>query len=231
MFEEFESIDNIKLIRNNIRHIQFELDSEKACLVRIAKESHHLLLRFMVEALRGSANIRITGQRRGQRRCRYKRRDGSWKLIQKESIHGCERAWRFSEPICIHLPSESKDNRSDNVVFNNHLVGFYDLLAMIQAEPFMSRLLHSKPISISDSDMRLLEWLHEEIRNEFEHFVPKILLASSEDCLKASDVCLKTAIDLLDSRSITVFDVTEEKNYTNCFRTELRSLQSCLRSL
>ena len=56
MLEEYERIDNIKLIRNNLRHIDCELVSNKPVLMRVAKECHQLFSRMMVEALRGTAN-------------------------------------------------------------------------------------------------------------------------------------------------------------------------------
>ena len=45
--------------------------------------------------------------------------------------------------------------------------------------------------------MQLLEWLHEKIRNDFEHFIPKTLLVSSDACLRVSGICLRLAIDIL----------------------------------
>ncbi len=62
MLEDYEQIDNIKLIRNNLRHINCELDSNEQSPIRVAKECHQLLLRMMVEALRGTANLAITGR-------------------------------------------------------------------------------------------------------------------------------------------------------------------------
>lgn len=56
---------------------------------------------------------------------------------------------------------------------------------------------HSKVVSVSDAEMQLIEWLHVRIRNDFEHFIPKILLASCHDCLRASAVCLRLATDIL----------------------------------
>jgi len=60
MVEEYEEIDNIKLIRDNLRHISCELDSDEPSPMRLAKECHQLLSRMMVESLRGTANLAIT---------------------------------------------------------------------------------------------------------------------------------------------------------------------------
>ncbi len=63
---------------------------------------------------------------------------------------------------------------------DDYLRGFYDLLAMIQAPCFMLQYTHSAVVSVSDTEMQLLEWLHEKIRNDFEHFMPKTLRVSSK---------------------------------------------------
>ena len=72
MLEEYENINNIKLIRNNVRHINAELDSTKLSPLRIAKESHQQLSRMMVEALRGTSNAPILGRQEKNRKYWYK---------------------------------------------------------------------------------------------------------------------------------------------------------------
>ena len=196
MLEEYENINNIALIRNNLRHINAELDSTKPSPMRIAKECHQLFSRMMVEALRGTSNTPILGRPQKNRKYWYTKENDPWMVMQKEKIEGCCRAWRYSEPVpetppCYHEQRPSKTERDD------FLFGFYDLLAMIQAPCFMHRYVHSEVVSVSDKEMHLLEWLHEEIRNDFEHFMPKKLLVFSDDCLCATGLCLRLAMDLL----------------------------------
>jgi hypothetical protein len=38
----------------------------------------------------------------------------------------------------------------------------------------MGQFVHSAVVPVCDEDMKTLEWLHEEIRNEYEHFIPSI---------------------------------------------------------
>jgi len=84
---------------------------------------------------------------------------------------------------------------------------------MIQAPCFIFRYSHSTVVSVSDSEMQSLEWLYERIRNDFEHFIPKTLLASCEDCLHASEVCLRLAIDILTkSNNVMPFGIDELQN-------------------
>ena len=45
--------------------------------------------------------------------------------------------------------------------------------------------------------MSILEWLHEDIRNEFEHFVPKTYIAAASELSEALAICLKLTRQLL----------------------------------
>jgi len=205
MFEEYERIDNIELICNNLRHIDFELASARPSPMRIAKESHQLLLRTMVEALRGSANLSIIGHSSKNLKRWYRQGNGPWYVIQKVGVSDCKKAWRYSEPK-IELPLTNKAQeriKAKKTQSEPFLLGFYDLLAMIQSPCFMNRFVHSHFISVSIEEMQCLEWLHEEIRNEFEHFIPKLLLASTEDCLSVAKICIRTTSKLFyDSGNI-----------------------------
>ena len=134
MLEEYEQIDNIKLIRNNLRHINCELDSNEPSPMRLAKECHQLLLRMMVEALRGTANLAITGRPTKNRKRWYRQGNDPWKVIQKENIEGCNKAWRYSEPVLESPQRFQEQEGSDVPPPDDYLLGFDDLLAMIQME-------------------------------------------------------------------------------------------------
>lgn len=83
----------------------------------------------------------------------------------------------------------------------------------------MHRYVHSDVVSVSDTEVHLLEWLHEEIRNDFEHFIPKKLLVCSDDCLRAAELCLQLAMDLLT-----------KSNNVNVLSCEMEALQTELNS-
>jgi hypothetical protein len=68
---------------------------------------------------------------------------------------------------------------------------------MIQAEPFMHRFVDSKPVEVPDEEMQVLEWLHEMVRNEFEHFIPKLYLVSQDLLLNASRISIELSQKLL----------------------------------
>jgi len=199
----FEKIDNLILLENGIDHIRIELSKTVPLFIRIGKEAHLILYRSMVEALRGSANLSITGRPKDKKHVvKYKIGERSWQQIEKTKVGGCENAWRYSNPTQTLKPDDDRKpfDISDAL---NYLQGFYDLLAKIQAECFMSRYVGSKPIEVSDDEMRVLEWLHENIRNEFEHFIPKLYYVGISELISASLVCLRLSFKLLfESRSI-----------------------------
>ena len=68
---------------------------------------------------------------------------------------------------------------------------------MIQTECFMGQLVHSKAVPLADDSMATLEWLHERVRNEYEHFVPKYYSSPVSDLVAATDLCLRVAQALL----------------------------------
>ena len=210
MLEEYEEINNIKLIRNNLRHIACEIASNEPSPMRLAKECYQLFLRMMVEALRGTANLAITARPTKDMKHLYLQGDDPWKLIQKENIEGCNKAWRYSKPVLELPPILEEKEGSAELPSGGYLLGFYDLLAMIQTPCFINRYSYSKAVSVPDAEMQLLEWLHENIRNDFEHFIPKTLLASSDDCLRASEACLRISSALLtESRNITPYNIDD----------------------
>jgi hypothetical protein len=195
--EFYECIDNLTLLENNLYHIEIELNRENLSYFRIARESHQALYRSMVEALRGSANLAITGRPKSKdKSVKYQKGNERFKEIHKITVNGCENAWRYSEPqVCE--PPKIDYKKFDMRKTEDYLKSFYDLLAMMQTECFMGRFVHSKLVYVDDKEMKLLEWLHEYIRNEYEHFIPKSYLAPRMDLTKASAICIKKCYKLI----------------------------------
>jgi hypothetical protein len=232
---EYENINNIKLIGNNLQHINCELDSNEPSPMRLAKESYQLLLRMMVEALRGTANRAIVVRKTENKEHWYKHGDDPWKVIRPGKVQGCEKAWRYSVPVLESPPpGKKKEASAAPPPEKEYLLHFYELLARIQTPCFMLRYTRSAVVSVSDAQMQLLEWLHEEIRNVFEHFIPEIRLVPSDYCLHASETCLQLAFDLL-TRSNNVIshgiDDLETKLYSalisiSAFRAKLTEVKN-----
>ncbi|MCJ7800991.1 MAG: hypothetical protein MUP82_01385, partial [Candidatus Marinimicrobia bacterium] len=154
MKEKLDRINNIDLIENNLIHLDFELTRKTPSYFRVARESHQVFYRTMVEVLRGSANLSIIGSQNEKRKSvKYKTGKSPFMEINKINIKGCNKAWRFSIPIHSKKPEVLK-GRSKTPLENDYLIGFYNALAMIQTECFMARYVMSKPINITDDGMK-----------------------------------------------------------------------------
>ena len=206
-----DTIDNLRLIENSLLHMRFELERESPSYFRLAREAHLLLYRTMIESLTGSNWQNVTGHRAKDRSVKYQWGDKPWQEIHKVPISDCRKAWRFSDPAVCSQPTVSTSVEVPLAVGKEHLIGFYDALAMIQTECFMHRFMFSKSILISNEDMKTFEWLHESIRNEYEHFVPKFYWAAVHELLMVTELCLSVSKALLfESGNILFHTVLKE---------------------
>ena len=215
-----DKIDNFHLIENGLLHIQFEMSRDKTSFFRIAREAHLILYRSMIEVLKGTANLPVTGRPSKYRKHKYKFGNNPWQEIHKVEIDGCEKAWRFSEPEPCQEPNRARkcDNKKSQNSDNNFLIGFYDALAMIQAACFMKRYVNSKIVYLKNENMKLVEWLHEQIRNEYEHFIPKIYLAPIDDLLYVSGLCVEISRKLIFESGNVIFHNIAYDNIKNLFQ-------------
>jgi len=191
---ELDQIDNQLLIANGLQHMAYELSLPEPSYFRIAREAHLALYRSMIEALKGSANLTVTGRLPMNPVFRYQSGRNPWREVHRTDVPGCKKAWRFSEPATIDPPNLNGPRAEEP---EDHLIGFYDALAMVQSECFMTQVVGSKPVSVGDDAMATLEWLHESVRNEYEHFIPKYYSASVRELMEAARVCLRVSSDLL----------------------------------
>ncbi len=68
---------------------------------------------------------------------------------------------------------------------------------MIQTERYMVKVYGAQYASLSDAELRDLEWLHEYVRNEFEHYTPKSSDIGGAKLVGASTLALRIAQWLL----------------------------------
>jgi hypothetical protein len=202
-----ESIENLALIENNLLHIEFELDRGSPSFLRASSEAHLALYRAMIEALKGSANLAVLGALKKNRCYQYQRGSMPWRQIQKPPGKTSRKAWRFTQPVSCPPPNTPKVHPAtlQQSASDEWLIGFYDALAMIQTECFMLSFVHSRVVEISDDEMATLEWLHEQVRNEIEHFVPKHYTAFVPDLVRASEICLRLTRELLFCSGNVIF--------------------------
>lgn len=53
------------------------------------------------------------------------------------------------------------------------LKNFDDILKLCQNQKHMKMLVHSKPLKLDDEQRRAIKFIKDQLRNEFQHFVPK----------------------------------------------------------
>lgn len=191
---ERDSIDNQRLIANGLQHMAYELSLPEPSYFRIAREAHLVLYRSMIESLKETANLSITGNPPKHPVFRYQDGDSPWREIHREGVPGCSKAWRFSEPIEIPPPALDMPRAEEP---GDYLVGFYHALAMIQTECFMRQFNDSRSVPVGTESMVTLEWLHESVRNEYEHFIPKFYSGAVEELLNATEVSVRLSHELL----------------------------------
>ena len=197
MRKEFEFIENIDLIKNNFEHILHEFESSEPSFFRVAFESHNSLLRTMVEVLRGTSNSIVTNRFSDkEKKMVFKVGDKPEVLIKKVNVEDCNYAWRFSTPQVISNYKFGNNSIRD-IEDRDYLIGFYDLLAMIQCDYFMKYYTQATTIIINDKELKDLEWLHQEIRNKYEHFIPKAYGAPINDLLYVSQICIRICEEIL----------------------------------
>ena len=189
-------IENLDLIKSSLIHLDFELKRDGIDYYRIASESHNILLKSMVQVLRGMNNFGLAGRKKNSSYiCEVNFEKPV--LLKKDIIKGCKYAWRFKVKELEKYSFEDDELKKYDGEDNNHLVSFFELLAMVQSDYFMKYNNQAKTLILSDDEMNTLEWLHIDIRNSLEHFVPKSygatitkLLYSSVLCLENSSLCL-----------------------------------------
>jgi hypothetical protein len=103
---------------------------------------------------------------------------------------------------------------------------------MVQTECFMGRYINSKAICIEDENMKLLEWLHERIRNESEHFIPKLCMAPLCDLLYVSNLCIDISEKLLfESGNIIIYETERRKKTQELFHNNTDKIEQKLREI
>ncbi|MEJ2613711.1 MAG: hypothetical protein P8Z35_02020 [Ignavibacteriaceae bacterium] len=196
--KDAEFINNVDLIENDFKHIEFEISLENPSYFRIAIESHNALLRAMVQALKGGSNFPIDKKLDKEKKFICSINNSPPVMIKKERVKECQNAWRFTEPTTVDPNEIDEGNISRyNDDYKKYLVGFYDLLAMIQCDYFMKYFSSAETIIINSKDLATLDWLHEKIRNEYEHFIPKAYGAPTNDLLYSAIMCLDICNKLL----------------------------------
>lgn len=204
-----DHIENDLLIANGLQHMLYERSLPAPSYFRIAREAHLVLYRSMIEALKGTANLAVTGRLGKNPSFVFQSGREPWRAIHRVSVPGCRKAWRFSPPVPTTPPDLNRMERQTEP--EKHLIGFYEALAMVQSECFMTQLYQAQPVAVDDTSMATLEWIHEDVRNEYEHFTPRLYSADIGDLDAAAQLCVRLARELLlNSGNVRLEGATEE---------------------
>jgi hypothetical protein len=130
---ELDSIDNQRLIANGLQHMAYELSLPDPSYFRIAREAHLALYRSMIEALKGTANLTITGRLSKNGIFRYQAGRSPWREIRRQQPPPGKKAWRFTAPVEIPEPTPTGERAEEPA---DWLVDFYDALAMVDSTRF-----------------------------------------------------------------------------------------------
>ena len=68
----------------------------------------------------------------------------------------------------------NKYNVTKETKKGDKLVGFWEALELCQNPDVMRMLIHSKPLVLTQDQKKSLEFLTNELRNNFEHYLPKL---------------------------------------------------------
>jgi hypothetical protein len=224
MNEKLNEIHNLSLVVNGLEHIGFEMKNLRPSYFRIARESHLVLYRSMIEALRGTANHFVVGSPPKRRQYYYQRWGDGWKTIYRVQLEG-RKYWRFCNPELCDEPKIGGNAANDEKT-KDFLIGFYDALAMVQTECFMGRFVMSKPLLVSDEVMKKMEWLHEEVRNEYEHFIPQSYSAPVSDLLVACEIALSLSEQLLFKSGNVLFYGEKRHTMQSFFHEVLEAVKT-----
>ena len=133
--------------------------------------------------------------------------DTRWYKSQIE-LFGSGPAYRIVWAPTDNEPPHSPVSQDDIAWINGKLIGFWTAIARIQDERSVVSDILSKPVVISDNELRAIQWLTLEVRNEFIHFVPKFWGISIEGIQCGCLAALKVIDSLVfESNTIWMVDI------------------------
>ncbi|HUI05990.1 MAG TPA: hypothetical protein VL486_03180 [Verrucomicrobiae bacterium] len=96
-----------------------------------------------------------------------------WSKSKRRYLDANKAAYRIEWVETDEEPPEANVPDDPFAWTKGKLIGFWTALARIQDKFWMGRYVHSKPVTIADDELKVLQWLGLKVRNELIHFVPK----------------------------------------------------------
>jgi hypothetical protein len=201
---------------------------------------HHALYSFCIAALHHGNWEEVASSGRDDERVHVMRGDGPWYACRRVRVPETRHAYRLVwEPIDGEPPSLRDQSTEDRDAGDERLkrfskaklIGFWTALARVQdGYHWMARYVDSTPLTLTDEQVRDIDWLTEQVRNRLMHFVPSLSLIEIEGVRETSLVALD-AIDFLASKSGTILfgDLERRRNVQtviNSLKTELQAQEA-----
>lgn len=193
----------------------------------IAIAVHHALYSFSIAALESGNYEHVLssgGKRKEDEGCFSKRgRELRWSKSRRVRFERSP-AYRIVWEETVDNPPISFDVRRAHLPnAKGKLIDFWTALARIQDERSLVHDVASKPVSISDEDLRAIVWLALRVRNELVHFVPKFWGIEIEGIRCGCMAALKT-IEALVFESGTLWMIDDDE------RSRIKQAIAVLRS-
>jgi hypothetical protein len=173
----------------------------------VAIAIHHALHSFCVGALEcGNPDWVISSGSRTDDVGHFWRRGDEKRWSKSERVKfGNGPAYR----IAWHETDEQPYEHKGKTRRREDLISFWTALARIQDDRWMGRSVVSRPVRISDEELKAIQWLALRVRNELVHFVPKFSGISIDGIWSGCQAALD-AIESLVFESNTLWHVDAE---------------------
>jgi hypothetical protein len=114
---------------------------------------------------------------------------------------------------------------------SRRLLGFDDVIKLCENPKHMKMLVHSKPLRLTDEQRKAIDFLKDQLRNEFQHFVPKgwvlfveglpMIAYRALEVIRFLALETGTFVHLGDQQQAEVVSLVEE-GYEICERVRVR---------
>ena len=179
----------------------------------VAIAAHHALYSFCIAALEnGNPHWVLSSGKRGKEdQGRFSKRGEELRSSKSRQVtFGSGPAYRIVWELADEEPYVCYDVREFSLpTGKEQLIGFWTALAGIQDERSIVHDVLSKPVALSDDDLRAIQWLALRARNEFIHFTPKFWSIEIEGIRSGFAAALRT-IDALVFQSHTLWMMKDD---------------------
>jgi len=179
----------------------------------VAIAIHHALYSFSIAALENAnpAWVLSSGKKGRDDEGKFSKRGSESRWSKSRQVKfGRGPAYRIVWEETDEEPYISYEVREPSLpTGKEQLIGFWTALARIQDERSIVHDVVSKPVPISDEDLKAIQWLALRARNEFIHFTPKFWSIEIEGIRSGCAAALR-AIDALVFQSHALWRMKDD---------------------